>query len=119
MQVDAIGWQVHLQAHLWSPPTDLFETDNSYVVRVEVSGMRQQDFSVQLENDFLTVSGSRSDKSVRRAYHQMEVRFGEFRSVVAIPGAVDVENATAEYDDGFLTVILPKATTNKTNIGQG
>jgi len=85
-------------------------------VRVEVAGMREQNFSVQLENNYLVISGVRPDKPERRAYHQMEVRFSEFSSVVAIPGPVDGEKASAEYDDGFLVVNLPKATINKINI---
>jgi HSP20 family protein len=108
MLVEAVGWQVRIQSHIWSPPTDVFETENAFIVRVEVAGMRQQDFSVQVENNFLTISGTRADKPERRAYHQMEVRFGEFSSVVAIPGPVDVESSSAEYEDGFLTVTLPK-----------
>ena len=113
MLVEAVGWQVRVQAHIWSPPTDLFETESAYVVRVEVAGMRRQDFSIRIENNFLTISGMRPDKPERRAYHQMEVRFGEFSSVVAIPGPVDIDNSSAEYDDGFLTVNLPKASTGK------
>jgi HSP20 family protein len=110
MLVDVIGWQVHSQSHIWSPPTDVYETENAYVVRVEVAGMRQQDFSVQVENNFLKISGARADKPERRAYHQMELRFGEFSTVVALPGPVDVENSSAEYEDGFLMVTLLKIT---------
>jgi HSP20 family protein len=109
LSVEAIGWQIRVQSHVWSPPTDLYELEMAYVVRVEVAGMRQQDFSVQLDNNYLVISGARPDKPERRAYHQMEVRFSEFSTVVAIPGLVDIENASAEYDDGFLLVTLPKA----------
>lgn len=116
MIVDAIGWQVRMQSHVWSPPTDLFETDSAYIVRVEVSGMRQQDFSIQFENNLLVISGMRPDKPERRAYHQMEVRFGEFSTVAAMPGPVDIDNASAEYDDGFLTVNLPKAPSKKLHV---
>jgi HSP20 family protein len=108
MLVDVIGWQVHSQPHIWSPPTDVYETENAYIARVEVAGMRQQDFSVQVENNFLKVSGVRADKPERRAYHQMELRFGEFSTIVSIPGPVDVESSSAEYEDGFLTVTLFK-----------
>jgi HSP20 family protein len=109
MVLETIGWQVRLQQHVWSPPTDLYETDNFYIVRVEIAGMREQDFSVVLDNNFLTVSGSRPDVPGRRAYHQMEVRFGEFRTLVALPGPVNSERTLAEYQDGFLTITLPKA----------
>jgi HSP20 family protein len=116
MLVEAIDWQMRVQSHVWSPPTDVFETENAYIVRVEVAGMRQQDFSVQIENNLLAISGTRSEKPERRAYHQMEVRFGEFSSVVAIPGPVDVDSSSAEYEDGFLVVTLPKALSNKIKV---
>lgn len=107
--VEAIGWKVRMQSHIWSPPTDIYEKESDYVVRVEVAGMHQQDFSIQLEDNYLIISGTRHDKSERRAYHQMEVRFGEFSTVVAIPGPVRSDQASAEYNDGFLIVHLPKA----------
>lgn len=110
MLVETIGWQVRVQHHVWSPPTDLYETESDYVARVEVAGMREQDFSVVLEHNYLTISGARSEPHERRAYHQMEVRFGEFSTVVALPGPVEIKNCRAEYEDGFLTVTLPKST---------
>jgi HSP20 family molecular chaperone IbpA len=103
-----MSWQIRTHSHVWSPPTDLFETETSLVVRVEIAGMRDQDFSVTLENNYLVINGIRPDIPERRAYHQMEIRFGEFSTVVALPGPVDSENATAEYADGFLTVTLIK-----------
>jgi HSP20 family protein len=114
--LETIGWQARIQAHTWSPPTDLYETESAYVVRVEVAGMRQQDFAVKLENNFLIVSGARSEIPEKRAYHQMEIRFGEFNSVVALPGAVAAEKSTADYADGFLLVMLPKLAPSRVNI---
>jgi HSP20 family protein len=109
MLVETIGWQMRLQHHIWSPPTDLFETQSAYIVRVEIAGMREQDFSVVLDNNYLTISGNRAETQQRRAYHQMEVRFGEFSTVVTLPGPVELASSHAEYEDGFLTVNLPKA----------
>jgi len=109
-----MSWQIHAHSHVWSPPTDLFETDSSFVVRVEIAGMRDRDFSVTLENNYLVISGIRPDVPERRAYHQMEIRFGEFSTVVALPGPVDSDDAAAEYADGFLVVTLPKARAKKT-----
>ena len=106
--VESISWHVRAHSHLWSPPTDLFETKTAYVVRVEIAGMRRQDFSVTVENDVLTVRAMRLDTPDRRSYHQMEVRFGEFSTAVTLPGPVDVDASTAEYEDGFLTVTLPR-----------
>ena len=112
----AVSWQVH--SNVWSPPTDEYETEDAYVVRVEIAGMREDDFEVLLENDTLLISGSRSDFPERRAYQQMEIRFGKFATAVSIPAPVNVDQAHAEYKDGFLTVILPKATPNQIEVEQ-
>lgn len=60
----AVSWQV--RSNVWSPPTDEYETETAYVVRVEIAGMREEDFEVLLENDTLLISGSRSDFPDRR-----------------------------------------------------
>jgi len=106
--LQAIGWQVNLRSFSWSPPTDVYETETSFVVRVEVAGMRQSDFSINAEGNYLVISGARSDLPERRAYHQMEIRFGDFSTAIELPSGVNVEKAEAEYEDGFLTVVLPK-----------
>lgn len=103
----AVGWQV--SSGVWSPPTDAYETENEYVVRVEVAGMREADFEVAFEDGLLLVNGVRPDVAERRAYHQMEIRFGKFSTAVVIPGPVDLDHSEAGYTDGFLTVKLPKA----------
>jgi HSP20 family protein len=105
-----------MQSHAWSPPTDLFEIEKDYVVRVEVAGMHQQDLSIQLEDNYLIISGTRHEKPTRHAYHQMEIRFGEFSTIVAIPGPVSAEKASAEYNDGFLIVNLPKCESKKIQV---
>ena len=112
----AVGWQVQVRAGLWSPPTDVYETENNYVVRVEIAGMRDEDFEITIENNFLMISGSRPDIPERRAYQQMEIRFGKFETVVGIPGPLDFESSHAEYIEGFLTVTMPKAKPNQIEI---
>jgi HSP20 family protein len=107
----AISWQV--RPGTWSPPTDLYETEVVYVARVEIAGMREDDFEVLLENNTLLISGMRPDFTEQRAYHQMEIRFGKFSTALNLPGPVNIEQARAEYKDGFLTIVLPKATPNQ------
>ena len=101
-------WKTRHGAHIWRPPTDVFERDDEYVVMVEVAGMRGGEFTVSLENRVLYVRGGRSDSSVSKAYHQMEIAYGEFETAVAIPGPVDAARIEAVYADGFLRVTLPK-----------
>lgn len=103
----AVSWQVRSSG--WSPPTDVYETEERFTVRVEVAGMRDDDFDVAIENSVLMISGNRSDLNERRAYHQMEIRFGKFEIAVEIPIPVDIEKSVAEYKDGFLVIQLPKA----------
>jgi HSP20 family protein len=112
----AIGWQVSVHSYSWSPPTDVFETDASFIVRVEVAGMRQSDFTIDVEDNFLVISGTRLESPERHAYHQMEIRFGEFSTSVEVPAGVDVSKAVADYEDGFLNLVLPKITPTNINI---
>jgi HSP20 family protein len=104
--VHAVSWTVSSSA--WSPPTDMYEADDAYILRVELAGMRESDFEITLEDGYLQISGTRPDVPERRAYQQMEIRFGRFSTAVGLPGPVDVDASRAEYEDGFLTVILPK-----------
>jgi HSP20 family protein len=104
--LQAIHWQV--RSNVWSPPTDVYEIEEGYVVKVEIAGMREDNFEVAIENNILMISGNRPDFPERRAYHQMEIQFGKFEIALGLPAPVDMENATAHYDDGFLTINLPK-----------
>ena len=112
--IQAVSW--HVRASVWSPPTDVYETEKAYVARVEIAGMREDDFEVLVENDTLLISGSRPDYTERRAYQQMEIRFGKFSTAVSLPGPVNVEQAHAEYKDGFLTIIIPKSTPKQVKV---
>lgn len=105
--LQTISW--HVRSSIWSPPTDVYETEENYVIKLEIAGMRDEDFEVAFENNILMIRGYRSDHNERRAYHQMEIRFGRFELAVEIPVTVDMEKATAEYKDGFLKIVLPKS----------
>jgi HSP20 family protein len=103
------GWQIQTRPMLWSPPTDIYETDEAYIVRVEIAGMREEDFEITLQDNYLFIQGIRTDTPERRAYHQMEIRFGRFATIVELPPGVDTQHIEAEYHNGFLFVTLPKA----------
>lgn len=92
----------------WCPPTDIFETEESVVVRVEIAGMREEDFTIELDGKILVIRGNRPDIPERRAYHQMEIRFGEFSCEVELSVPVDSGRVEAVYRNGFLRVLLPK-----------
>ena len=102
----AIAW--HVRPSVWSPPTDVYEAEDHIMVRVEIAGMREEDFEMAVEDHILMISGIRPDLNERRAYHQMEIRFGKFEIAIDLPAPVEVEGAIAEYKDGFLLINFPK-----------
>jgi HSP20 family protein len=105
-----VDWGVTVYQHPWKPPTDVFETEDKFVVKVEIAGMSQANFSVSYQDGLLSIEGSRADTSERKAFHQMEIHSGDFYTSVNIPSPIVSEKIEAEYSDGFLWVILPKET---------
>ncbi|NJC95510.1 MAG: Hsp20/alpha crystallin family protein [Anaerolineales bacterium] len=106
----AVSWRV--RSNVWRPPTDVYETEDSFVVRLEIAGLKDEDIEVLLQENTLIVTGGRSDSSERRAYHQMEIPFGKFSVGIELPASIDSENVSAEYKDGFLTIHLPRKKTD-------
>ncbi len=101
-------WDDILRHKGWRPPTDVYETDTSAVVRVEIAGVEKRDIEVSFANRVLTVTGSRRDPANKLTYQQMEIKYGGFRTDVFLPWAVKDKDIEASYEDGFLVIILPK-----------
>jgi HSP20 family protein len=94
-----------------SPPTDVYETVDMVIVRMEIGGMEDQDFQIAYAGGVLTIAGVRRDPEREpRAYQQMEIWSGPFRTQVKIPWHVDADRIEAHYHDGFLRVRMPKLT---------
>jgi HSP20 family protein len=108
--------RVALRSPAWRPPTDVYETSDAVIVRVEIAGMQEEDFTISLSGKFLVIRGVRPDVAERRAYHQMEIVFGEFMSEVELPCDVVAEEVRAEYSKGFLRLELPKIQPRKIKI---
>lgn len=94
---------------VWQPPTDVYETDDSAVVIVEIAGLRPGDYQVALTGRILEVSGERRDPAAKLAYQQMEIRYGKFRTQVQLPWALEHSGQQAVYEDGLLKITLRKA----------
>ncbi len=110
-------WVIMHQSNIWQPPTDVFELEDRLVVLVEIAGMHDGEFNVVLQDRRLMISGVRR-RAVREriAYHQMEVRYGEFRTEVSLPWPVDRDSVSATYREGFLRVELPHARNQQIHI---
>jgi HSP20 family protein len=108
--------RIAMRPHIWRPPTDVFETEEAVIVRVEIAGMKESDFQIVLDGRLLSIRGVRSDTPERRAYYQMEIRFGEFSTEVELPCEVQPQGAEATYNNGFLRVLLPKVRPKKIHV---
>jgi HSP20 family protein len=93
----------------WRPPTDVYETEDSVVIKVEVAGMGPDDFEISFAERILQIRGTRADKQRKLSYHCIEVQYGDFLSEVYLPGKYEEEEIEAQYENGFLTITLPKA----------
>jgi len=85
-------------------------------VKVEVAGMSEQDFTVSLANRRLSISGVRRHSECKLAYQQLEIPYGHFSTEVFLPYGVERDEIRATYDNGFLTVTLPKVKTHRVQI---
>ncbi len=89
---------------------DVFETEESVAVRIEIPGVRGEDIRVNVDGEILRISGIRRvPESARvKRLHQMEIAFGSFEREVRIALPFDRGGVNAHLEDGFLLVTLPK-----------
>ena len=95
----------------WDFPMDVFENENSYVIKASIPGINPDDLEVIFENNVLTVKGEVSaDQDVENVrFHLRERTFGEFSRSVSLPTSIDDEKIQAEYEAGVLKLTLPKS----------
>ncbi len=95
---------------VWAPRTDLSETDDAFRIRLDVPGMTKDDIAINLQNNTLTVSGERSSERQEdgEEYVRVERAFGNFHRTFTLPDAVDPDRVEATYDEGVLTINVPK-----------
>lgn len=93
----------------WSPPVDLYEAADRYVIAMELAGLSRDDVQIEAQEDRLTLTGSRPASPVTpERYHQMERGHGGFSRTFAFAHAIDVERIAADCRHGVLTVTVPK-----------
>jgi len=94
----------------WSPAVDIFETENELVLKADLPEVEQKDIDVRVENQTLTIAGERKfeKKDSAKGYHRMERHYGSFVRSFAVPNTFDTDKIAAEFQNGVLTVSLPK-----------
>ena len=103
-------------SHAWHPPTDMIETESGFIVRVEIAGMTENDFSVNYDKNTLVILGKRPTFDTKCAYHRMEILYGDFSTHIELPEEANISKASADYENGFLTIHVPKAKPVNINI---
>lgn len=101
--------RVSYHSNLYRPPVDVVESSADFLVRIEIAGVEEKDFSVDYDRNRLLVNGIRHDPYKNRSFHQMEIHFGEFQIEILINQPISRDEIKAEYRNGFLEVSLPKA----------
>jgi HSP20 family protein len=92
----------------WTPPVDIYETADRYVVTAEVPGLKREQIELSVENGRLTLRGARQDAVDSRQFHQIERGHGQFHRTFEFGDTVSPDTISADLRDGVLTITLPK-----------
>jgi HSP20 family protein len=113
---DLRAWQERLASphpDAWTPPIDVYETADRYVVAAEVPGMAREEIEIAIEDSRLTIRGRRRDRTATSGavvhFHQVERGHGPFARTFEFASTIDASAVSAELSHGILTVTLPKA----------
>lgn len=95
----------------WRPPVEVYETERSLVILVEIAGVTESDLSIIADSEMVTIRGCRIDprSGTKRRFREIGIPYGEFAADIYLPFPVDLDAVIAEYDNGLLRIELPRA----------
>lgn len=96
---------------VWSPPVDVYETENEIVMKAELPGLDKDDFNIEVKDNVIILQGERRfEKNFKEEnYNRMERPYGTFKRVFNLPNTVDRNEVKAHYEGGVLEITVPKA----------
>lgn len=99
-----------MTARLWNPPTDIFESEDRAVIRIEASGLVPETIKMRVEGRRLIVCGRRNEPRFDDlvCYHLSEIQYGPFERIFEFPYPPAIENMRMNYENGFLTIEVLK-----------
>ena len=108
----------------WIPAMDLVENKDDFVLKADLPGIAEDDVAIELENNVLTIAGERrAEHEVHHeGYYRLERATGAFSRSLSLPEGIDPEAVAASFDNGVLTVRIPKpvqAKPRRVKIGVG
>ena len=94
----------------WTPPVDVYEDANGFLIKCELPEISKEDVKVSLDDNVLSISGERKfeHEEKRDGYQRVERSYGQFYRSFTLPPNVNVEGINAEVKDGILRLTLPK-----------
>jgi HSP20 family protein len=97
--------------NLSMPAVDMYQTDNEVVVKAAIPGVKADEVQINVTGEVLTIKGETREKEEvkEKAYHLREQRWGMFERTIPLPTDVVADKAKAEFENGILTITLPKA----------
>lgn len=100
---------------VWAPAVNTFEDKDAFLLSLDLPGMSQKDIKINLDNNTLTISGTRKleHEDKKENYQRIECVFGTFSRSFTLPATVDVEKIDAKVDNGVLRIRLPKREESK------
>lgn len=96
----------------WSAPAiDMYQTDDEIVVKASLPGVKADEVQINITGEILTLKGETKqvEEKKDKAWHMREQRWGTFERAIALPTEVTADKAKAEFENGILTITLPKA----------
>ena len=105
------GGDAENTARLWAPVVDVSETKDAIVLEAELPGIKKDEIDIQLNGDTLVLRGERKFEQTQRGeqFHRIERQYGAWQRSFQIEVPIDAQNVAANYENGVLTVTLPKA----------
>lgn len=110
-EMDTLFGGLSGSSDLWTPPVDVEETPEQLILTAELPGMNHEDIDVELEDGVLTIQGEKKEEQKAEGTQGLlyERRWGSFTRRFTLPRAVDAAGITANFENGILTVRVPKA----------
>jgi HSP20 family protein len=92
------------------PKVDIVENPESFEIHLAVPGLNKEDFNIELNDNYLTVSGERkfTNEKKERTFHSIETHYGSFSRSFSLPENVDAAKINAKYNNGILELTIPK-----------
>ncbi|MBN8654598.1 MAG: Hsp20/alpha crystallin family protein [Anaerolineae bacterium] len=109
---DAFTRPLSLSGNNWSiPAVDMYQTDNEVVVKAALPGIKADEVQINVTGEVLTLKGEtkQENETKEKAYHIREQRWGTFERSIILPTEVVADKAKADFENGVLTITLPKA----------